>query len=168
MPQLVLELFSEEIPARMQAGAARDLERMFPGGVETFFTTPAQFVKSDGQERTKQREAGSEGEEDRHHVVAETQTGEEKPGDGIDHAEQNDMGWHRQKVVDAPGDCVLQIRKSNFADNKICRGASGAIKNMESSHIYASVNRSPKDRGAPGNAQRHGGTGHAVAATCRW
>src|SRR5690606_17316819 len=29
MPQLLLELFSEEIPARMQANAARDLERMF-------------------------------------------------------------------------------------------------------------------------------------------
>ena len=28
MPQLLLELFSEEIPARMQAGRARDLERM--------------------------------------------------------------------------------------------------------------------------------------------
>ena len=28
MPQLLLELFSEEIPARMQADAARDLERM--------------------------------------------------------------------------------------------------------------------------------------------
>lgn len=28
MPQLLLELLSEEIPARMQAGAARDLERM--------------------------------------------------------------------------------------------------------------------------------------------
>ena len=28
MPQLLLELCSEEIPARMQAGAARDLERM--------------------------------------------------------------------------------------------------------------------------------------------
>ncbi|MFT4954234.1 MAG: glycyl-tRNA synthetase beta chain [Brevundimonas sp.] len=28
MPQLLLEIFSEEIPARMQAGAARDLERL--------------------------------------------------------------------------------------------------------------------------------------------
>jgi glycyl-tRNA synthetase beta chain len=28
MPQLLLELFSEEIPARMQAGAARDLDRL--------------------------------------------------------------------------------------------------------------------------------------------
>src|SRR5271167_3238268 len=28
MPQLLLELFSEEIPARMQQQAARDLERM--------------------------------------------------------------------------------------------------------------------------------------------
>src|ERR1044072_1054949 len=46
MPQLLLELFSEEIPARMQAQAARDLERMardrlaenglLPEGVKTF------------------------------------------------------------------------------------------------------------------------------------
>ena len=28
MPDLLLELFSEEIPARMQAAAARDLERL--------------------------------------------------------------------------------------------------------------------------------------------
>ena len=28
MPELLLEIFSEEIPARMQQGAARDLERM--------------------------------------------------------------------------------------------------------------------------------------------
>src|SRR5665213_748856 len=46
MPQLLLELFSEEIPARMQAQAARDLERMarerlaaaglLPSGLKTF------------------------------------------------------------------------------------------------------------------------------------
>ncbi len=46
MPQLLLELFSEEIPARMQAQAARDLERMarerlaeagfLPEGVKSF------------------------------------------------------------------------------------------------------------------------------------
>jgi glycyl-tRNA synthetase beta chain len=33
MPQLLLELFSEEIPARMQAVAARDLERLIVGGL---------------------------------------------------------------------------------------------------------------------------------------
>jgi len=33
MPQLLLELFSEEIPARMQAQAARDLERLVVGGL---------------------------------------------------------------------------------------------------------------------------------------
>jgi glycyl-tRNA synthetase beta chain len=33
MPQLLLELFSEEIPARMQAAAARDLERLIVGGL---------------------------------------------------------------------------------------------------------------------------------------
>jgi glycyl-tRNA synthetase beta chain len=33
MPDLLLELFSEEIPARMQAGAARDLERLLVGAL---------------------------------------------------------------------------------------------------------------------------------------
>eukprot|EP01035_Chromulina_nebulosa_P014099 gene14099-18655_t len=33
MPQLLLELFSEEIPARMQGNAARDLERMARDGL---------------------------------------------------------------------------------------------------------------------------------------
>src|ERR1051325_5291223 len=46
MPQLLLELLSEEIPARMQANAARDLERLareklageglLPGALATF------------------------------------------------------------------------------------------------------------------------------------
>ena len=46
MPQLLIELFSEEIPARMQAQAARDLDRMvrerlaeqglLPEGLKTF------------------------------------------------------------------------------------------------------------------------------------
>lgn len=33
MPDLLLELFSEEVPARMQAGAARDLERLVVGAL---------------------------------------------------------------------------------------------------------------------------------------
>jgi glycyl-tRNA synthetase beta chain len=33
MPDFLLELFSEEIPARMQAAAAKDLERLVVGGL---------------------------------------------------------------------------------------------------------------------------------------
>ena len=33
MPDLLLELFSEEIPARMQARAAADLQRLVTGGL---------------------------------------------------------------------------------------------------------------------------------------
>ena len=33
MPDLLLELFSEEVPARMQAGAAKDLERLVVGAL---------------------------------------------------------------------------------------------------------------------------------------
>ena len=35
MPQLLLEIFSEEIPARMQQGAARDLERLISDRFKT-------------------------------------------------------------------------------------------------------------------------------------
>ena len=34
MPDLLLELFSEEIPARMQARAAEDLKRLVTGGLK--------------------------------------------------------------------------------------------------------------------------------------
>ncbi|MGC1303428.1 MAG: glycine--tRNA ligase subunit beta [Caulobacteraceae bacterium] len=47
MPQLLLELFSEEIPARMQAQAARDLERMARerlGAAELAFETIRAFA----------------------------------------------------------------------------------------------------------------------------
>ena len=33
MPELLLELFSEEIPARMQVQAAKDLERLVVGAL---------------------------------------------------------------------------------------------------------------------------------------
>lgn len=58
MPQLLLELFSEEIPARMQAQAARDLERMarerlaeqglLPEGLKTFASPRRLVLAADG------------------------------------------------------------------------------------------------------------------------
>jgi len=58
MPQLLLELFSEEIPARMQAQAARDLERMaretladagfLPEGVKAFVGPRRLTLVADG------------------------------------------------------------------------------------------------------------------------
>lgn len=58
MPQLLLELFSEEIPARMQAQAARDLERMareklaeagfLPEGVKAFAGPRRLTLAADG------------------------------------------------------------------------------------------------------------------------
>lgn len=70
MPQLLLELFSEEIPARMQAQAARDLERMarekladagfLPEGVKAFAGPRRLTLVADGlapaqSDRTEER-----------------------------------------------------------------------------------------------------------------
>ena len=62
MPQLLLELFSEEIPARMQAQAAKDLERMarehlaaagfLPEALKTFAGPRRLTLVAEGQSRT--------------------------------------------------------------------------------------------------------------------
>ncbi|MFN3075689.1 MAG: glycine--tRNA ligase subunit beta [Alphaproteobacteria bacterium] len=47
MPELLLELLSEEIPARMQAGAAQDLSSLVVGGLtKAGFSVPAETVRS--------------------------------------------------------------------------------------------------------------------------
>src|SRR4051794_37332238 len=70
MPQLLLELLSEEIPARMQAQAGRDLERMarekladaglLPAGLKTFAGPRRLTLVADGlppaqADRTEER-----------------------------------------------------------------------------------------------------------------
>ena len=44
MPQLLVELFSEEIPARMQGGAARDLERMATERLKAYCVSVSMFI----------------------------------------------------------------------------------------------------------------------------
>ncbi len=51
MPQLLLELFSEEIPARMQADAARDLERMARERLRAAGFAPAVMLSYAGPRR---------------------------------------------------------------------------------------------------------------------
>ena len=41
MPTLLLELFSEEIPSRMQRGAAEQLQRLIVGPLEKQLLTPS-------------------------------------------------------------------------------------------------------------------------------
>jgi glycyl-tRNA synthetase beta chain len=51
MPQLLVELFSEEIPARMQANAARDLERMARERLTAAGLTPSSLTAFAGPRR---------------------------------------------------------------------------------------------------------------------
>ena len=51
MPQLLVELFSEEIPARMQANAARDLERMARERLTAAGLTPSSLTTFAGPRR---------------------------------------------------------------------------------------------------------------------
>ena len=53
MAELLLELFSEEIPARMQARAAEDLRRLVTEGLKAPEQAIAGFVKSAGLKSIK-------------------------------------------------------------------------------------------------------------------
>src|SRR4029077_4275478 len=54
--------------------------------------------------------------------------------EGIDDGEENDMGRHRQEVVDAFRGRVLQIRKPDLADDWISRAVARTRKHMEILH----------------------------------
>ena len=58
MPQLLLEIFSEEIPARMQQGAARDLERMASERLKAAGRLYRCYETADELERRRRRQLG--------------------------------------------------------------------------------------------------------------
>ena len=70
-------------------------------------------------ERADQREAGRERKQQRQHVVAEHQAREHEADHRIDQAEKHRVARHREEIVEAARERVLQIRESDFADLRL-------------------------------------------------
>ena len=128
MADLLLELFSEEIPARMQAAAARDLERLVVGGL-----TDRGFLNEGARSFATPRRLA---------LVIE----------GLP-SEQADVKEERKgPKVDAP-DAAIQgflrstgLSKSDFAKMPVTRRSSSTTGNAESCDCAAmrSMTKWPK------------------------
>ena len=99
MPELLLELFSEEIPARMQAGAAKDLERLVIGALSDrglLFEGARAFA---GPRRLTLAIAGLPGKQ--------PDTSEERKGPRVDAPEKAIEGFLRSAGTTLDG-CIRQ------------------------------------------------------------
>ncbi|HEX4709123.1 glycine--tRNA ligase subunit beta [Phenylobacterium sp.] len=110
MPQLLLELFSEEIPARMQAQAARDLERMARESLAAEGLLPEALTAFAGPRRlTLVAEGLAAAQADRH---------EERKGPRVGAPEQaiegflRSAGIAREQMVEKEGVYFAHLHKS--------------------------------------------------------
>jgi len=110
MPQLLLELLSEEIPARMQANAARDLERMARERLATEGLLPEALKTFCGARRlTLVAEGLPEAQKDRHEDVKGPRTSApEQALEGF----LRKTGLQKSDLVDRDGVWVAHIHKA--------------------------------------------------------
>ena len=122
MPELLLELFSEEIPARMQAQAAKDLERLVVGALSDrglLFEAVRGFA---GPRRLTLAIAGL--------PAKQPDVSEEKKGPRVDAPEKAIEGFLKsagltldqcEKRADPKGDFyVAVIHRKGRADRRMC------------------------------------------------
>jgi len=110
MPQLLLELLSEEIPARMQAGAARDLERMARERLAAEGLLPEALKTFAGSRRlTLVAEGLPEAQKDRHEDVKGPRTS--APDQALEGFLRK-TGLKKSDLVDRDGVWVAHIHKA--------------------------------------------------------
>ena len=109
MPQLLIELFSEEIPARMQTGAARDLERMARERLAEAGLTPTSITTFAGPRRlTLVAEGLPAAQEDRSEEIKGPRTSApEQALDGF----LRKTGLTRDQLVERDGVFIAVIEK---------------------------------------------------------
>ena len=82
---------------------------MLPGGIEAQLAAAAQFIEPDGGEGADQREAGGQGKQQGHELIAERGTAKQNADDGIDKADEDDVGRHGTEVVEATSQHIHEI-----------------------------------------------------------
>ncbi|HEY9219164.1 MAG TPA: glycine--tRNA ligase subunit beta, partial [Phenylobacterium sp.] len=125
MPQLLLELFSEEIPARMQAQAARDLERMMRERLAAEGLTPESLRTFGGARRLTLVAEGL--------PAAQADRKDERKGPRVGAPEQalagflKSAGVAREDLVERDGVYFATIEKTGRATAQIIAEAVEAI-----------------------------------------
>src|SRR5688500_13436157 len=117
MPQLLLELLSEEIPARMQANAARDLERMARERLAAEGLLPEALKTFAGSRRlTLVAEGLPEAQKERHEELKGPRVGSpEQALDGF----LRKTGLTKDKLVERDGVYFAHLHKPGRATPEI-------------------------------------------------
>src|SRR5262249_59959618 len=87
------------LPDRAEGRRVDDVEGVLPGRVQTELAPPAQLVKTNRSKGTEEPQAGGQRIEQRNDVVSKGCAAERETDDGIDRAQENDMGRHFPEIV---------------------------------------------------------------------
>src|SRR5260221_5842037 len=99
-------------------GRAHDAERVGPGDGDALLAPPAHLVEADSRNRADEREAGSDREEQRQHLIAHDQPRQEQADNRIDDAEEDDIGPRYAEIVETPRKDIAEIGDDDAADRQ--------------------------------------------------
>ena len=127
---------------------------------------PAHLVEPDRGKRADQREARGQREEQRHHVVAEDQPPQHQAEDGVDDAEEDDIGAVGGEIVEPFGERLPQVAQPDAPDRRrrglrLRRGGDGAPGRVDGVSRQPQLIDAPFDRISDrhGRFSRHVGSG---------
>src|SRR5437764_14489221 len=109
---------------------------MLPRDIQALFAPSAHFVKAECCERADQCETCREREEERQHVRAKHDARQHETDHRIDETEKHRVARHREKILEAARERVLQIRQSNYPDLRLCLTKAFAADHMRMRHAF--------------------------------
>ena len=109
---------------------------MLPGHIEPLFAAPAHLVKPERSEGADQRKACGERKEEGQHVGAEHEARQHETDHRIDQAEKHRVARHREEIVEAARQRILQIREANCPDLRLCLLKAFAADHVRMRHAF--------------------------------
>ena len=95
-----------------------DAEGIAPADRRTLLAAPAHLVEADRGNRTEQREARNQREQQRNEIVVERRPSEDQTGQRVDQAQEDHVATAGGEVLPALGQRVAQIRDVDLAHDR--------------------------------------------------
>src|SRR3954452_17090024 len=122
---------------------------MLPRNIESLFAPAAHLVKPERREPTDQCKAACEREEEGEHIRPEHKPRQHKTDHRIDQAEKHRVAWHREEIVDAASERLLQINEGNFPDLRLRLFEAFTADDVRMGHAFLLRLKDRKVTGSP-------------------
>src|SRR5262249_18763168 len=130
---------------RAEGGRPEHFEGAPGRGIEARLAPSRQLVEAERRKRTDQGEAGRDGIDQRHDGAPDRKPQQDKADDRIDQAQEDRMAGHREEIVGALRQRVLEVRHADGADRGMM-DVIGTGQGMEVSHgHFSQANRLSKE-----------------------